>query len=350
MKTSPSTTKNLISAILFVTLALLSTLFSSQTATTAQAQTSCPTACEATSLQCRRVGSTTAPACPKAWQNVSCGKMPCAYRQACGCGGCLLGCNQTCSTCKGTGSTGGSQPGGQPGGTQPAPGNPSTPSGTSPDSAGGSGTNATPAPLTPECKTRCDRDGDGIITKDDFKDLIGQASDPAVKELLTFCSQSCPLREGNGTGTLPTGGFPTGTPDPRKPSDVPTGTPNRLGDCSGPTPGKPDGVTNIIDIEYFRQELNKEVTTLSCDLDHSGEVDIIDFTNFIRPAFSSSSDTGTPGPLQPSGTPGPLQPSDTPSPTTSITPAPTQAPTAMPTSAQTTPPPSSTVPSSSAHP
>lgn len=101
------------------------------------------------------------------------------------------------------------------------------------------------------------------------------------------------MTDGPGTGTLPTGGLPTGT----QPSGAPDPSrPELIGDCSGATAGRPDGKTDIIDIEYFRQELNKEVTTMSCDFDKSGEVDIIDFTNYIRPGFVSGSETTDPIP------------------------------------------------------
>lgn len=212
--------------------------------------------------------------------------MPCAYRQACGCGACLSGCNApACSACKGVPGTGGQNPAPQspdsstPGGSnQPAPDS-STPQ-----------IPLSTAPLTPECKNRCDRNNDGIITKSDFSDLIGNAQTPETQELLTFCTQSCPLTDG-------TGGNPGGaTPLPSRPP-YPTGSKDdvvRKGDCSSATPGVPDGAVNILDIEQFRQEFNAETNTLFCDLDKSGEVDIIDFSNYIRPAFAAQFEENDP--------------------------------------------------------
>ncbi len=242
------------------------------------AQLNCPTACQASSAFCAARGST-ATSCPAQWRGLRCANMPCAYRQACGCGACLSGCNvSACSACKGVPGTGGQSPAPQsPDSSTPGGSNSPAPDGTTPR------TPLSTAPLTPECKTRCDRNNDGVITKSDFSDLIGYAQTPETQELLTFCTQSCPLTDGSG-------GNPGGaTPQPTRPAR-PTGSQDetiRKGDCSGRTPGEPDGAVDIFDIEQFRQEFNQESKTLFCDLDKRGVVDIIDFSNFIRPAFAS---------------------------------------------------------------
>ena len=81
------------------------------------------------------------------------------------------------------------------------------------------------------------------------------------------------------------------------PSQQPTDT--LVGDCSGLTPGVRDGVVNLLDIEYFRKELNNEVTTLSCDFDFNRIVDVIDFANYLRVGYGRNSGNNTTTPVPP---------------------------------------------------
>jgi hypothetical protein len=160
-------------------------------------------------------------------------------------------------------------------------------------------------PLTVECVGRCDLNKDGVITKDDFSNASTTSTD-----VLQFCMQSCPWADGaGGTGGGPGGPVPNTTTTPSR---------RIMGDCSGSQPGIADGKVNLQDVEYFRQELNKEVSTKACDFDQSGVTDIIDFTNYLRVGYSQfNQGEGVPG-----GTiiPTPISSNDSPQPTVIIVP------------------------------
>lgn len=146
-----------------------------------------------------------------------------------------------------------------------------------------------PAPsgtLPQECANRCDLNKDGLVNKADFRDI--DPNDPASADLIKFCSQSCPWVES--------------IPSQPQPSPNPSGL---IGDCSGAQAGIPDGKVNVQDIEYYRQELNDEVQTRACDFDSSGDVDIIDFTNYLRSGFIEYNRGGDDG-SAPSGSVSPV--------------------------------------------
>lgn len=55
------------------------------------------------------------------------------------------------------------------------------------------------------------------------------------------------------------------------------------GDCSGAGGvGLPDGKVDLFDVDLTRLELSKQVSTLHCDFDKNGMVDIIDVTDYLR--------------------------------------------------------------------
>lgn len=124
--------------------------------------------------------------------------------------------------------------------------------------------------VTPDCLAKCDLNGDGAVTIEDVTPATASI-DPATEELYRYCRNVCIL----GATTTPA---PSGVVSVSPGSGVD-------GDCSGPTPGTPDGKVDLLDVEYFRRELNREVSTLSCDFDNSGVTDIIDFTHHIRGGF-----------------------------------------------------------------
>lgn len=245
----------------------------------AQISNTCPLECQSNSPQCQAMSMqppatrplpTGAP--PLIYYNKRCDQVPCGWRGQVGCGACLKGCNAYCTAC--TGTTGGSS-GGSTGGSLP----PSTPGGTTGGSTGSNtggstpttpgGTTGTKPPLSTECATKCDINKDGMINKDDFKDA---ATNPTTEALARACQQSCPWTDGTGTGGTPS----TAPADPR----------NKLaGDCSGATPGVPDGKVTIQDVEQLRAEMNQELKTNVCDFDGSGKTDIIDFTNYLRDGY-----------------------------------------------------------------
>lgn len=118
-----------------------------------------------------------------------------------------------------------------------------------------------PQPTDDGCVAKCDRNGDGAVTEDDI--TLISSTEP---ELATSCRQSCVI----------------GSPITPSPAD----TGNVVGDCSGAeNPGTPDGKVDLLDIEQYRKELNKEVSSMACDFDKDSDVDIIDFTNYLRIAF-----------------------------------------------------------------
>lgn len=127
--------------------------------------------------------------------------------------------------------------------------------------------------VTPECLAKCDLNGDGAVTIEDVTPASASI-DPATEELYRYCRNVCIL----GATTTPA---PSGSVSVSPVSGLD-------GDCSGPTPGTPDGKVDLLDVEYFRRELNKEVSTLACDFDNSGTTDIIDFTHHIRGGFVSN--------------------------------------------------------------
>ncbi len=121
----------------------------------------------------------------------------------------------------------------------------------------------------------CDTNGDGIIDLADINELkrreVMNPGDTALAGLAAFCDRQCQTNPRT-----------TGAPISTSPSPASSGK----GDCSGfQGAGIKDGKTDLIDIEQFRVELNDQVQTLYCDLDASGDVDIIDFTDYIRKGF-----------------------------------------------------------------
>lgn len=144
-------------------------------------------------------------------------------------------------------------------------------------------------PLNQECSERCDTNKDGIITK---SDLVQYSGNPSEQTRLRFCIQQCPF---NGNPPLTPSTTQPGTTTPA----VPPTSNGIQGDCSGSTPGVPDGVVDLKDIEHFRRELNKEsvvngAPTLACDFDKNNAVDIIDFTNYIRVGYVAQTQQGNP--------------------------------------------------------
>jgi hypothetical protein len=181
----------------------------------------------------------------------------------------------------------------------------------------------TPVPLSPECALRCDSDGNGIITK---SDLIQYANDPNEQARIMFCTQQCPF-EGNPPLTPP-----ASTTPPTRPVTPGVPTSGIVGDCSGTTPGVPDGSVDLKDVEQFRRELNKEALangapTLACDFDKNNVVDIIDFTNYMRVGFAAQNQQNPTAVPSPSATAIPVSPTATPTPApaqdTVTTPTPT---------------------------
>lgn len=280
MKSSNTILLSAFATILFA----LFTLHSA--ATTVKAQ-SCPAACQANSAECM-ANSGVNRECPVLWRNKRCSLLPCAYRQACQCGACLDGCNSVCTSPACTGGSGGG--GGGTGGTGGTGGSTSTtvpnPSSvvTNPSTTAPSKGPVPSGTTSAGCLNKCDLNKDGVVTKDDLVSA-SNANGSVPPDVLQFCVNSCLGGTGGGTdgGSTP-------------PSKIP-------GDCSGPTPGTPDGKVNLQDLEYLRQELNKEVRTLSCDFDKSGTTDVIDFTNYFREGYIRFNQGGTGGasvtPVQP---------------------------------------------------
>lgn len=126
-------------------------------------------------------------------------------------------------------------------------------------------------------------------------DLAGTGT--CINPISATCSPSNPCCSNTNPTTAPTTGpIVTATPTPASnvtvnptvtsvpPVTVDPGTPV-VGDCSGDQAGVPDGVVDLRDFEHYRRELSGTLSTLACDFDASGSVDIIDFTNYLRLGF-----------------------------------------------------------------
>ena len=97
---------------------------------------------------------------------------------------------------------------------------------------------------------------------------------------------------GSPTGSVPVTGAVTPGPGlsttPGTTAAVtaaPTSSVPVKGDCSGNVAGISDGKVDLFDVEQLRKELSKQITTLACDFDKNGAVDIIDFTDYLRLGF-----------------------------------------------------------------
>lgn len=171
------------------------------------------------------------------------------------------------------------------------------PTGSTTDTGSGSGSNTggtvTPAKEDPAlCTDRCDTNRDGVIDWNDFTHILppnDQNVTSEQKETFNYCFNYCPFQNKDNP-PLPTG-TDSSTDDG---TGGGTGGSGVMGDCSGAQPGVADGTVDLRDIEYYRQELSKEVTTTACDFDKSGEVDIIDFTNYLRDGYLEHNGSGQP--------------------------------------------------------
>ncbi len=87
--------------------------------------------------------------------------------------------------------------------------------------------------------------------------------------------------------SIPTGGqnmtpVPVNTDILPNPSTLPI---SLLGDCSSSTAGVPDGKVDLLDFRQLSIEFTGDATTLRCDFDKNGSVDLIDFNDYFRKGF-----------------------------------------------------------------
>ena len=122
----------------------------------------------------------------------------------------------------------------------------------------------------------CEVNGDGVVTQADIDLYIEKAKKaPEAQKIVDFCQQNC-----------------VGTTTQQKPvTIVPSDQAGNkaLGDCaSAQGAGVKDGITDLFDVEEFRKEISGESQATFCDYNQSGKVDLIDFSDYLRPGYIAS--------------------------------------------------------------